>query len=479
MRSLFLKNLFLLQGLNLVVKPIWILLIDRMANNLLGTAYGEYYIVLNLSLVFGVLLDIGIQSFNNTHVASDPLFFKKNLKTLVSLKLILSLLYFGIVFTLGWVKQVNVSLLMIVAASQIVTSFILYFRSNINGLHHYKIDSFLSVSDKFFGIILCVLLYWFQWINVYYFASAQLLALCFTLLIAMLYNIKFYAQIEAMSYKVNTTEVKLLIRKSLPFALLFALMGLYTRVDVVLMNILLDNPNYYSSLYAQSYRFLDASSMFAMLFAGLLLPMFAKLLANNEDVKPLTKTATTILLLTALVVGLGSMFYNERIMKMMYDYADVSVWQYSSQTFKIIMLSFIPMALIFVFSTLLTAQKDIYYLILFAATALIVNLLLNFILIPKHNIIGAAVATLVTQSVFALLCLFRCFHLYHFKLSFSLVMRYLLFIICLFGVFFFVKAIGNTILSLGLFVIFSVLLSILLKLINPHTFVNFLKNKAQ
>jgi O-antigen/teichoic acid export membrane protein len=445
----------------------------------LGTAYGEYYIVLNLSLVFGVLLDIGIQSFNNTHVASDPLFFKKNLKTLIGLKLILSLVYFGIVLILGWAKQVNVSLLMIVAASQIITSFILYFRSNINGLHHYKIDSFLSVSDKFFGIILCVLLYWFQWINVFYFAMAQLLALCVTLLIALYYNIKFYAEIRAMAYKVNTAEVKLLIRKSLPFALLFALMGLYTRVDVVLMNILLDNPNYYSSLYAQSYRFLDASSMFAMLFAGLLLPMFAKLLTNNEDIKPLTKTATTILLLTALVVGMGSMFYNERIMKMMYDYADVAVWQYSSQTFKIIMLSFIPMALIFVFSTLLTAQKDIYYLILFAAIALMVNLLLNFILIPSYNILGAAVATLVTQSVFALLCLFRCSHLYQFKVSLSLVARYGLFVICLFGVFFFVKAIGNTVLSLGLFAIFSVLLSILLRLINPHTFVNFLKNKAQ
>jgi O-antigen/teichoic acid export membrane protein len=308
---------------------------------------------------------------------------------------------------------------------------------------------------------------------------AQLLALCVTLLIALYYNIKFYAEIRAMAYKVNTAEVKLLIRKSLPFALLFALMGLYTRVDVVLMNILLDNPNYYSSLYAQSYRFLDASSMFAMLFAGLLLPMFAKLLTNNEDIKPLTKTATTILLLTALVVGMGSMFYNERIMKMMYDYADVAVWQYSSQTFKIIMLSFIPMALIFVFSTLLTAQKDIYYLILFAAIALMVNLLLNFILIPSYNILGAAVATLVTQSVFALLCLFRCFHLYQFKVSLSLVARYGLFVICLFGIFFFVKAIGNTVLSLGLFAIFSVLLSILLRLINPHTFVNFLKNKAQ
>jgi O-antigen/teichoic acid export membrane protein len=432
-----------------------------------------------LSLVFGVILDIGIQSFNNTHVASDPLFFKKNLKTLIGLKLILSLVYFGIVLTLGWAKQVNVSLLMIVAASQIITSFILYFRSNINGLHHYKIDSFLSVSDKFFGIILCVLLYWFQWINVYYFAMAQLLALCVTLLIALYFNIKFYAEIRAMAYKVNTAEVKLLIRKSLPFALLFALMGLYTRVDVVLMNILLDNPNYYSSLYAQSYRFLDASSMFAMLFAGLLLPMFAKLLTNNEDIKPLTKTATTILLLTALVVGMGSMFYNERIMKMMYDYADVAVWQYSSQTFKIIMLSFIPMSLIFVFSTLLTAQKDIYYLIMFAAIALMVNLLLNFILIPSYNILGAAVATLVTQSVFALLCLFRCFHLFQFKVSLSLVTRYGLFVICLFGIFFFVKAIGNTVLSLGLFAIFSVLLSILLRLINPHTFVNFLKNKAQ
>lgn len=479
MRSLFLKNLFLLQGLNLVIKPVWILLIDRMANNLLGTAYGEYYIVLNLSLVFGVILDIGIQSFNNTHVASDPLFFKKNLKTLLGLKLILSIVYFGIVFSLGWIKEVNVSLLIIVAVSQIITSFILYLRSNINGLHHYKIDSFLSVSDKFFGIILCVFLYSFQLINVYYFALAQLIALCVTLLIAVFYNIKYHSQIKAIEYKFNSSELMVLIKKSLPFALLFALMGLYTRIDVVLMNILLDDPSYYSSLYAQSYRFLDASSMFAMLFAGLLLPMFSKLISDNEDVRPLTKTATTILLLTALVVGLGSLFYNERIMKMMYDYADVSVWQYSSQIFKLIMLSFIPMALIFVFSTLLTAFKDIYYLILFAAIALMVNLLLNFTLIPNYDIYGAAISTLITQSVFALMCLVRCFYLFKFKISIKLLVRYLLFIVCLFGVFFFVKSVGNTLLSIVLFVFSSVVLSVLLQLINPNTLLGFLKNKVQ
>ncbi|MDP2176467.1 MAG: polysaccharide biosynthesis C-terminal domain-containing protein [Bacteroidota bacterium] len=479
MRSQFLKNLFLLQGLNLIIKPFWLLVVDRTAQNILGNTYGEYYIALNLTLVFSILLDIGIQNFNNTHVASDTSFFKQNFKTLFTLKTLLSLIYFALVFTLGYFKDIQSSLLLILLFSQIFSSFILYLRSNINGLHHYKIDSFLSVSDKTFAIIFCIAFFYSNLVNIYYFAVAQLVALFINFLIALFINIKFYSQIPDSPTTNNVPRVRMLIVKSFPFAMLFALMALYTRLDVLLMNLLLDNPNFYSALYAQSYRLLDASSMFAMLFAGLLLPMYSKLITQKQDVKPLTQTAFTILSLIAIVVSMSAILFDESIMKTLYNYQDIESLKLSVKTFRMIMLSFIPISFVFIFSTLLTAQKDIKFLITAALIALLLNLALNMYLIPRIQVYGASIAALLTQSTFALLCTIRCFQLFHFKLNISKLIKYVIFIFSLVGVFVLIKGLDILWINLIIFVIMSFVLSVLLKIVNVKNFLSFFVSEKQ
>ncbi|MBL7838400.1 MAG: hypothetical protein JNM67_12845, partial [Bacteroidetes bacterium] len=100
MRRTFVKNLILLQGLNLIIKPVWLLLIDRMAQNLLGSAYAEYYIIFNLAVVINIILDIGIQNFSNTGVAANEQFFKVNFKQIVLAKCLLSVLYFLVILGL-------------------------------------------------------------------------------------------------------------------------------------------------------------------------------------------------------------------------------------------------------------------------------------------------------------------------------------------------------------------------------------------
>jgi O-antigen/teichoic acid export membrane protein len=473
MRSQFLKNLFLLQGLNLIIKPFWLLVVDRTAQNILGNAYGEYYIALNLTLVFSILLDIGIQNFNNTHVASDATFFKQNFKSLFRLKLLLSLLYFSIVFTLGYLKNINSTILTILILSQVLSSFVLYLRSNINGLHHYKIDSFLSVSDKTFAILFCVAFFYFDFIDIYYFAIAQFLALLLNFIIALLLNFYFFKNIVEKSISEDKSSIKSLIIQSFPFALLFALMALYTRIDVVLMNVLLDEPHYYSALYAQSYRLLDASSMFAMLFAGLLLPMYSKLISNKIDVKPLTQTASTILFLVAIVVTMSSLLFDEKIMKTLYKYQDIEELKMSIKVFKMIMLSFIPISFTFIFSTLLTAKKDIKFLVVAAAIALFFNLVLNLFLIPNQQAFGASIATLTTQFIFALLCTIRSYKLFSFAIDWLRLFKYLIFIVALIGVFVIIKGIDNLWLDLSLFTISAFIVSLLLRIINLRNFISF------
>jgi O-antigen/teichoic acid export membrane protein len=66
------------------------------------------------------------------------------------------------------------------------------------------------------------------------------------------------------------------------------------------------------------------------------------------------------------------------------------------------MLSLIPTAFIFVYGTLMTANGDLKRLNILSFIGLVLNVLLNFILIPKHGAFGAAIATFMTQLLIAI-----------------------------------------------------------------------------
>lgn len=483
MRKIFVKNLILFQGLNLIIKPLWILLIDKEAQNLLGTAYADYYFVLNLSLVFNILLDIGIQSFNNASVASDPLFFKLNFKTILSLKLFLSFVYLAIVVSVGMQNKIAFNLLLIVAINQVLTSLILYLRTNINGLHHYTLDGILSVSDKFFGILICLALFFTNQISVVWFALAQLIASGITFVVSLFYNIKFYKTIQVEVHQLKQSLLQLL-KKSIPYALLFTLMGMYTRADVIMMKWLLgDESIWHTSIYAQCFRLLDAAAMFAMLFAGLLLPMFSKMLKSNEDVRPLSHLATTILLPIAISVAVAAYFFPENTLYRLYDVykkgADVEQLRYASRVFSNILYCFLPMCLTFIFSTLLTAKGDLKYLNTFALVALLTNFTLNYFLIPNYQSFGASISSLSTQTVFALLCIARCFHLFKFKIKSMDALKIGAFIICLVGASFVLKGMSNLLVIFVLFGFSALALLFLLRIINVHHVLNIFKKDTQ
>jgi len=80
-------------------------------------------------------------------------------------------------------------------------------------------------------------------------------------------------------------------------------------------------------------------------------------------------------------------------MKSMFPASDAE----ASLVFGLIILSFIPMAMMYVFGTLLTANANLKALIQYAAIALVLNLVINMTLLPILKAQGAAIATLTTQ----------------------------------------------------------------------------------
>ena len=58
----YLADIAFMQILNLLIKPIWILVIDRAVQNTLSLeVYGNYAALFNFSLMFFIILDLGLR----------------------------------------------------------------------------------------------------------------------------------------------------------------------------------------------------------------------------------------------------------------------------------------------------------------------------------------------------------------------------------------------------------------------------------
>src|SRR5690606_34268534 len=192
---------------------------------------------------------------------------------------------------------------------------------------------------------------------------------------------------------------KELIRKSIPYAVLIMLMMIYGRTDSVMLERMMHDKGYESGVYAQGYRLLDAGNMFAMLFAVLLLPMFSKMIKENEKVHQLVYSSTRLILVFSIPLAIVVAFYPHEILNLRYEV----VSDVSADSFTYLMYSFTGICITYIYGTLLTANGSLKQLNIMALIGILVNILLNLILIPEYGAKGAAVATCVTQGLTALI----------------------------------------------------------------------------
>src|SRR5690606_34726830 len=67
MRRFFVKNLLFVIAVNMLVKPLWVFLVDRTVQNRVGHAgYGTYQTLVNLGLIFKILRDFWL-TYHITH----------------------------------------------------------------------------------------------------------------------------------------------------------------------------------------------------------------------------------------------------------------------------------------------------------------------------------------------------------------------------------------------------------------------------
>ncbi|MBB77865.1 MAG: hypothetical protein CL844_02550 [Crocinitomicaceae bacterium] len=409
MKKKFFTNLILVLILNVLVKPFYILGIDseilRQVESNNPGEYGEYFSILGFTFILNIFLDLGITNYNTRNIARNSNSIKKEISGIISLRFLLSLGYIILVlissYLLGY-SQNQFKLLIFLIINQILVAFILYFRSNLSGLLLFKEDSIISILDRFLLIIICSILLWgkittkpFQ---IEWFIWAQTLSYATTAIIACFLLLKRTGKIKL---EFNWNFSKSIIKKSLPYALLVLLMTIYYRSDSVMLERMLPNGNREAAIYARGFRFFEALNMVGYLFAGLLLPIFSKLLKEKKNISDILYFSLKLILSYSIIMGLGIFLYRDNILIWRFEIDNLEPEYYykASQTFGLLILCFISFTSTYILGTLLTANGNLKILNLLALSSVIVNLILNFILIPIFGAVGAAIASLITQLI--------------------------------------------------------------------------------
>jgi hypothetical protein len=408
MRRFFVKNLLFVIAVNLLVKPLWVFMIDRTVQNTVGhEAYGTYQALLNMCIIFQVLLDFGLTNYNTNLIAKNPYRFKELFGPMLTARILLAILYSSFIFIFGWLtgyRSWELSLLLGVLLIQSFNSLVLYLRSNVSALHHFKTDSVLSVMDRLLMIISCGYLLYnpatAAHFKIEWFVYAQIICYAITAMVAMIVIYRIAQVAPKLSLK--TADVFHNIKKSFPYAILILLMGTHMRSDMILVERLASKDE--AGIYASATRLLDVGNMFGLLFAGVLMPLFGRMISNKQSVQSIIKLSVNMLLPFAFTVSVVSFFWGSDIMHLLYKNAGA----YDASIFVWVMAAFPAYSIMYTYSTLLTANGNIGLLNKISFAGVIISLGINFYIIPHEKALGAAMTACMTQSLLALCYIYFC-----------------------------------------------------------------------
>ena len=411
MSRFFVKNILFVIAVNVLVKTIWAFFIDRPVQNMVvpGT-YGTYQALMNVAIIFQIVMDFGINNYNTRSIAQNPDKLQVLFPAMLSARLVLILVYMSLAFSMalifgyrGWELMLLGGVLLI----QALNSIVLFIRSNVAALQRFKTDGILAITDRFLMIIICGFMLLYPPIarnfKIEWFVITQVI--CYSIAAVAGYIVLRRIGGTRLRFSFHAPTILKIIRESFPYALLIFQMSIYNRSDAIIMERLLPDGKAQADIWAAAFRLIDQANTLGLAFAAILLPLFGRMLSQKQDVAPIVKLCVNMLIPFSFMVAIAGIFFSGNIMNLLYkgshgyvEYDIVFAW---------LIASFPAWCLMYIYSTLLTANGSLKTLNIIAFVGVIINLSLNFYLIPSQKAVGGAMTSFITQT--GLSCAFIVF----------------------------------------------------------------------
>ncbi|PIR93052.1 hypothetical protein COT99_02880 [Candidatus Falkowbacteria bacterium CG10_big_fil_rev_8_21_14_0_10_43_10] len=358
---------------------------------------GKYYFAVSFTTIFAIFVDIGMSSVLIRETAKQKERAEKYLCNIIGLKLVLSFLSLATVFVLINLMnypELTRDLVYLSSIAMILDSFTLVFFGVSRGFHNLKWESFAVV-----GYQLIVLIFGLIFLNL----SMGLRWLMSAMAIASVINFLYSGSLVIFKWKLSIWPrfdgelTRNIIKMALPFALFGIFQRFYTYFDSILLSLLAGD--IYVGLYSVAFKITFALQFLPLAFVASLYPaMSAYYVENKEQLAKSFERAMNYLIIIALPISLGIIVLAE----------DIILIFKSGYSGSVLPLQIIIASLVFIFTSypvgsLLNACDRQRINSANMGIVLVASIILNMVLIPRYQAVGASITVLVTNALLLLL----------------------------------------------------------------------------
>jgi len=201
-----------------------------------------------------------------------------------------------------------------------------------------------------------------------------------------------------ISFKFDFSFWKNLLKQSLPLGLATLFTAIYFKIDTIMLS-LIKGP-IEVGIYGLAYKILESLLFFPAMFVGLIMPLISKYAFwDKVKFKEISQKTLDILLMFIFPMWGGIFLLSERITVLLAG----KEFLISGDVLDILIIAAGIIFLGVLFSNILIAldqQKKLTYIYGFGA---LINLIANFIFIPRYSYYGAAATTVLTELLTAFL----------------------------------------------------------------------------
>jgi len=389
------KNFFSLTVANIISKLVSFITIAYLARVLNASGFGQISFAQAIVAYFTLLSDLGLKTFGVREVARDKKQIKKYVNNILTLRIILAIISFGLLLIfVAFINKPKDYKTLIAFYGLSLFPLALSLDWVFQGIERMEL---IGIADILRSLAYAALIFLF--VN----SPSKILSVPLFALVASFAMIAMLIYIFVKNYgwfspSFNWPIWKEFLSKALPMGFAFMMIQIYYNMDSVMLGFMKGNKSV--GLYNAAYKIILLLIAFRGILIQTLFPELSRLYVQSPNrLKKAVMYVEKVGISLAIPFGVGGMFLAKPIIRFIYgpQYAG------SVLPFQLLIWNVAVVYIDLIFPQLLNATNRQNLYAAAVTVGATVNMLFNFLLIPRYGMIGAAIATILAEvSVFFL-----------------------------------------------------------------------------
>ncbi len=391
MSSLLARNTFYLTTAAIGQKVIAFVYFLFLARVMQPESTGTYFLVVSFIMIFSVVADFGITQVVIREIAKAPDQAKQLLKGALGAKLffmVIAVFAANIVsLSLGYDTLV-IQLILLASVNLFFDALHLLFYGALRGMQNLQYEALGVLGGQIASVTAGALVLWL-YPSLYLLVIALMLTSFVNVAVSATKVVqKLGAGILLPTFEGDST--KILLKTALPFALAAVFVKVYSYIDSIFISKFLGTVEL--GYYSVAYKFTYAFQFLPMAFIAALYPGISANIGKDEfRVNQMMEKGMWYMAILVIPIAFGLWAIAPEAVLLAGDsYAP------ATPVLQILIFALIPLFLDFPIGSLLNAANRQSTKTAIMGATMVINIILNFLLIPRIGLIGAAIAALVS-----------------------------------------------------------------------------------